>query len=242
MKVNKKYNSALALTLICLVLGFMLAISFRTQKDVEQTTGIRDTELRNKVVELVNKNESLEDHLGELEELLNEYRNKTTSGESTAEILTRELEQVRRAAGLTDVKGEGIIVTINDATSDSNLYEDPNLFIVHDEDLLNVVNVLKAAGAEAISVNGLRMVALSEISCAGPVILVNQTRLAPPYIITAIGNNNDLQSSINMRGGIGEKLRFWGIDIKVEVKDEVLVPSYKGRMDFKYLLPEKDGE
>lgn len=240
--MNRKQSSTLALTLICLILGFMMAINFRTQQDVELTTGVRDTELRSKVIELVNKNENLETHISELEKLLNEYRTKSVSGESTAEILTQELDQIRHLAGLTDVKGQGVVVTINDATSESNQYEDPNLFIVHDEDLLNVVNVLKAAGAEAISVNGLRIVAQSEISCAGPVILVNQTRLAPPYVVSAIGDMRNLESSLNMRGGIVEKLRFWGIEIEVDVLEDVFVPSYKGKIDFKFLQPVKEGE
>lgn len=219
----------------------MLAINFRTQQDVEQSLVVRDTELRSKVIELVNKNENLEGHIRELEDLLNQYRSKATSGESSSDLLQQELRKLQTISGLTEVKGEGVVVTVNDSTRDSR-NEDPNLFIVHDEDLLKVVNVLKAAGAEAISVNGLRITALSEITCAGPVILVNQTRLAPPYIIKAIGNTNNLQASLNMRGGIVESLRFWGIEIEVEPQELVTISPYTGRIDFQYIQTEEDGE
>lgn len=220
----------------------MLAINFRTQQDVELSLGVRETELRSKVIELVNKNQSLEEHIKEVESLLNQYREKASSGESSGELLKKELEELRMVAGLTEVFGEGVIVTINDSSKEGRQGDDPNLFIVHDEDLLKVVNVLKAAGAEAISVNGLRITALSEISCAGPVILINQTRLAPPYVITAIGNKNNLQASLNMRGGIVEKLTFWGIEVDVETHDYVTVPSYRGKVDFKYLQQVKEDE
>ncbi len=240
--MGKKDNSTIALTLICLILGFMLAINFRTQQDVEQTVGVRETELRSKVIELVTQNQNLERHINELEGLLNQYRINAISGDSSAQILTTELEKMKVMAGFTDVTGQGVVVTINDSKKDRNQNEDPNLFIVHDEDLLNVVNVLWAAGAEAISINGHRLVSFSEISCAGPVILVNQTRLAPPYVVNAIGNKNNLVASLNMRGGIVERLKFWGIEVEVEAKDSILIQSYKGKSEFQYISKAKDDQ
>lgn len=240
--MGRNNSSTVALTFICLVLGFMLAINFRTQQDVEISMGVRETQLRSKVIELVNRNQSLEEHLRGVESLLNQYRAKASSGESSEELLKQELLELRMIAGLTDVVGEGVIVTINDSSKDRRQGDDPNLFIVHDEDLLKVVNVLKAAGAEAISINGLRLTALSEISCAGPVILVNQTRLAPPYVIKAIGNKNNLQASLNMRGGIVENLNFWGIEVEVETQAQVMVPSFRGRIEFNYSEQLKEGD
>ncbi|SES73195.1 DUF881 domain-containing protein [Anaerobranca gottschalkii] len=240
--MGNKDKSTVALTLICLVLGFMLAVNFRTQQGVEQHLGVRETELRNKVIELVTKNQSLESQIKELEDLLNQYRSKAAAGESPSELLKQELENLQVLAGLTDVYGEGVIVTVNDSTKERRQYDDPNLFIVHDEDLLKIVNVLKAAGAEAIAINGLRLTAFSEITCAGPVILVNGTRLAPPYVIKAIGNKNTLQASLNMRGGIVENLRFWGIEIDVELSDEIHIPSFKGRVELQYIKTNKGGE
>ncbi len=74
------------------------------------------------------------------------------------------------------------------------------LILIHDEDLLKLVNELKAAGAEAITVNEQRVVASTEIRCAGPTISVNNNRISPPYVIQAIGDPAGLESALKMRG------------------------------------------
>ena len=74
--------------------------------------------------------------------------------------------------------------------------DDPNRYIIHYENLLYLVNDLRNAGAEGISINGQRIVVSSEIRCVGNVILVNTTRLAPPFEISAIGDPKALELSL----------------------------------------------
>ena len=77
------------------------------------------------------------------------------------------------------MKGPGVTVEMNDAQKPVGSGQDPNLFIIHDDDILAVVNELFAAGAEAMCINGQRVVATTEVRCVGPVIMVNGNRVAP---------------------------------------------------------------
>jgi uncharacterized protein YlxW (UPF0749 family) len=126
--------------------------------------------------------------------------------------------------------GKGVIVTIDDSNSGAMGGDNKNLYIVHDEDLLRVVNELRAAGAEAISINGQRLTANSEIRCTGPTVVINETRLAAPFIISAIGNPQTMESSLKIRGGVLENFKFWGIKAEVKIDDNVKIPLLSGDM------------
>ena len=77
--------------------------------------------------------------------------------------------------------------------------------------------------------------ATTEVRCTGPTILLNKNkRLAPPYVITAIGNPDILESSLKMKGGVAETLQFWGIQVAVKKLPEVIVPAYSGGIRFEY--------
>ena len=138
------------------------------------------------------------------------------------------IAELKLQAGLLPLEGQGVIVTMDDSTSKVRADENPNLYVIHDDDILRVINELRAAGAEAISINGQRLIATSEIRCAGPTLSVNNVRSAPPYEISAIGDKNSLEKSIRMRGGVEETLKVWGIRLKVESSDEIYIPAYTG--------------
>ena len=97
-----------------------------------------------------------------------------------------------------------------------------------------MVNELRAAGAEAISLNGQRLIGSSEIRCVGPTVLVNERRLAAPFVISAIGNPQTLESSLKLRGGVIENFKFWGIKADVVQSDQVRVPAFKGNRTFEF--------
>jgi uncharacterized protein YlxW (UPF0749 family) len=174
-------------------------------------------------------------------EVLREQMSKVVEGEKTAETIRAELAKVRMVAGLTTTEGSGVVVTLNDSKRQAGPGESPELFLVHDNDILQVVNELFAAGAEAVSVNGQRMIATSEVRCSGPVISVNNVRIGPPYEIHAIGNPDALDSALHMRDGILDTLRAWGIEAKVQKLPAVQVPGYKGGLYFQYAKQVPEG-
>ncbi|MBR6343052.1 MAG: DUF881 domain-containing protein [Selenomonadaceae bacterium] len=205
---------------VCMVLGFMLAVQFRTTQDIKGNVPFqRVEELSARLLETEQERDGLREELKLL-------RENTASSMGTDEL--------RKQAGFTALEGEGIIVRMDDSTMTSKAGENPNLYLIHDDDLLRVINELRAAGAEAISVNGQRLIGTSEIRCAGPTLSVNNVRSSAPFEIRAIGEKKTLENAIKMRGGVAETLKVWGIQLEMELSDNVRVPAYKGSLKFVY--------
>jgi len=162
-------------------------------------------------------------------------------GQDQVAVLQAELQKARVLAGLTEVEGPGVSVEMNDSTRPAQPGQDPNVFLIHDDDVQKVVNALFAAGAEAVSVNGHRLITTSEIICAGNVIIVNGARIAPPIKILAIGNPETLEAGLKMRGGVVDSLVLWGIEVKIKIEEKVTLPAYSGSLNLQYATPVKKG-
>lgn len=219
-----------AIALVCAVLGFMLAVQFRTTQDIRSSVPFQ------RVEDLSQRLSQTEKERDNLLKQMHELR-QTTGLESA----TKENENIRMGAGVVALEGKGIVITVDDSKRLSKAGDNPNLYLIHDEDLLKIINELWAAGAEAISINEQRLIATSEVRCAGPTLSVNNTRYSPPYEIRAIGEPQTLENSLKMRGGVIETLQFWGIQISVKNQEIVQVPAYKGTFRFEYAKSVKDG-
>ena len=152
----------------------------------------------------------------------------------TKELLKQDLTVALKNAGLTDVRGPGLVITMNDSLADLGT-TDLNYYLVHDEDLLNLVNELKSSGAEAISINDKRVVAMSSIRCAGATILINDEKVAPPFVIKAIGDAALLESAINMRGSYVDILKGWGIRFTITRESDIFIPKYNKPIQSQYI-------
>jgi uncharacterized protein YlxW (UPF0749 family) len=231
----KNKDFIVTITVICFILGLIFTMQIKTvKKNTETTTISRTSELQAQYSELKKEYDNLAETLVEKDKLIQEYRNAQTEDE-TKELLKQDLTNALKDAGLTDVRGQGIVITMNDSLENLGENVDLNIYLVHDEDILNVVNELKATGAEAISVNEQRIVAMSEIRCAGTTILVNGKRLAPPYIIKAIGDSASLESGVSMRGGYVDILKGWGIRIDIKKENDVFIPKYSNPISNRYM-------
>lgn len=231
------------LLVLCGVLGAMLGLSVKTQ-NVKQQQDRRDRVQGS--TWLMTANADLQKRIAQLQ-IDNAQLVKASAGSDSRKTVTlsEDLAKTQFLAGLTAVKGEGVIVTLNDSAKpfpkDMPLgalgATPPN--IIHDFDINQVVNELKAAGAEAISVNDQRLIATSPIRCAGTPIFVNNTLQPPPYVIKAIGNPKLLLASLNISGGIAEQIK--GYDpamFKAEKSPKPLtIPAYSGAIEPKYARP-----
>lgn len=216
----------LSIACVCMVLGFMLALQFRTTQDIKEVMPLQRVEV------LTERLQKLESENQDLKYELDEFKQKAEG--DTASKISKDMLLM---SGTVPVEGPGIIITIDDSSQESTQgNDDLNIYLVHDEDLLKVVNELRAAGAEAISMNGQRMTANSEIRCAGPTLSVNNVRSAPPFVIRAIGNIADLESAINMRGGVADTLKVWGIKLDVQQKEKLWIPAYENTFRYKYAV------
>lgn len=118
------------------------------------------------------------------------------------------------------------------------IYDDISAHIVHDADLRAIVNELKNAGAEAISINGQRLVSTTAITCIGNVIKVNDERITSPFTIKAIGLSESL-AGINRPGGYIEKLKENGIVVNIKKSNKIEIPKYTGAISSKYMSLQK---
>lgn len=207
----------IAITFACVLLGIMLVTQYKAAQDTLPVTSQRAEELISKVRDLEADNKALKKQISEL------GGNKDT-----------QLQELRYDAGVLPVEGPGIIVTLDDSTQPKMQGANPNLYIIHDEDLLRIVNELRAAGAEALSINGQRLIGTSEIRCVGPNININGKILSPPFEIKAIGDMHSLLGALNLRGGVKESLKYWGIELQIRKLEMIVVPAYEGAFRHEY--------
>jgi uncharacterized protein YlxW (UPF0749 family) len=222
---------------ICLLMGIMLSVQFRTSESYG--TDLRDS---SRVDELVLKNSSLSDEKDALSQEVVSLREKLTNVDTGNQLtldLQAELKKSNMAAGLIPVYGPGIIVTLDDSPRAIQPGGNPNDLLVHDEDILKVVNEMRASGAEAISVNDERITAMSEIRCAGTTILVNTNKIAPPFIIKATGDPQLLESGLSIRGGQLEILKTFGLQVQLERSDRIDIPAYNGALKIQFTNPKE---
>ncbi len=214
MMIKKHYS--LALTATCVILGVIIGVQVNTVKQQRMTT--EKQRLSEATVALNQMQAERDDLLKQneaLEKTLKEYQEGNFG---------KEMEQLLAFAGLTEVSGSGVTVTMNDSSSRGG--GDMNAYLVHAEDLLSVVNELYAAGAEAVSINGQRMVSKSAITCAGSIVMVNNVRVAAPFEIKAVGDSDVMHSALYFPGGVVDNLSPWGIEISVRKEAVVEVPAY----------------
>ncbi|HWI66312.1 MAG TPA: DUF881 domain-containing protein [Symbiobacteriaceae bacterium] len=227
-----------AIALVCVVLGFMLSMQFKVQRQVQ----MRDLATSSRSQELAGQlqlAESARDAaMKELDDLRQEMT-KVINQQAGFEDLGKQLSDAQLAAGLVAMTGPGVVVELRDSTRPLLPGENPNNQLIHDADVLKVINELLIAGGESVSVNEQRLIGRSEIRCAGPVIVINGIRTAPPIVIKAIGNPEHLEQAIEMKGGVGEDLRNFGIQVTVKKEQNLTVPAYKGSLKLQYATPAK---
>lgn len=227
----KKEQIVMAIT-IGLSSFILVAIMFMQFKVVEQTdkTSIEtmtETELRSELLAWREKYEELELKRQEVLKKIEEYKEEYKSDEETERLLEKELADLHMLLGETDVAGQGIIITIND----ENL-EDERIYY---EDLLYIVNGLKGAGAEAISINNHRVINRTDIVEVNSYIRINSRNISSPYTIKAIGNQTYLESALLGVGGYVDELKKWGFDVQIERNDKVEIEAYTNELSYKYM-------
>lgn len=144
------------------------------------------------------------------------------------------MKEQAKISGCTDLRGPGITVKISD-----NLSED--IFSMHDKivhnlDILAIVNDLNVKGAEAIAINGKRIVSGTEISCIGPVIRINGEAQAPPFIIKAIGKPSDLLSAIEDENSYANLIKsYFGINVSAMKNLDIFIGKNADEINYDFV-------
>ncbi len=214
---------------VCLVLFAVMFMQFKTieETDITAIENMRETELRVAISEWKNKYEETVKQLQSNKKSINEYVQKLEKNEEASELVDKDLKESNMILGKTDVYGEGVTITLSSSEEREVRYRD----------LLELINELRYAGAEAISINDVRILSNTYIAQPdGILILVNGQRVASPYVIKAIGNQTYLSSTLSLKdSGYIDKARAVGLNIKLETGKNIKILKYSGDMNIKYM-------
>ncbi len=235
-----KKQIAITLGVMCILLTSGIIIQINTTKKNTISNNIRtsNNDLRDEVLQWKEKYEKIYAELQSSENRLEEVRQQATQNNNDFTEIEQELKSANSLLGLTELTGEGIVITVADnnnaSVKDKNLSDE----LVHNTDLIEIVNELKNSGAEAIAINGQRVLSTTSIDCVGAVISVNGEKINSPFVISAIGNK-ELLNGITRPGSYIGIMEEDGVEIKIEKSDEVTIPKYNKVLNAKYMTIKK---
>ena len=213
-----------------------ICIQVRTVNNYSTKIG-QNYDQNNLRAEVLKYKEKYENKIKEIEELDNQLEKKieqATNNNANLEDARNQIQEGNKLIGLTEVTGAGVIIKLSDSKLDASTALDPSLLVVHDLDVYYVINELKNAGAEAISVNGQRVVPTSAIECGGNIITINGEKIGSPFEIKAIGLPENL-ANLNRTGGYLEKMRSDNVGADLKKSNNITIPKYSGIINYKYV-------
>lgn len=237
MEQKTKNKGALILEItagiIALLLVASMFIQFRTVDESKEIDleGMREDELKTQIASYKSKYEETMEQYELNKNKIDEYTTAMNEDKETTAILDEELQRAKNLMGLIDVTGEGVIVTLTD-TEDA-------LYTYTADDLIQLINELKYAGAEAISINDNRIINLTDIATlTNNLIVMNggNVRLSSPYVIKAIGDKTYLLSTLSVKNsGYIDQMKANGMKIEVEQKNNIEIKAYNGEIETNYM-------
>ncbi len=224
------------------VVGFLVVTQLRSRQPLRQATDLPTWRLQ-ELAQLVRQQEAarerLEAEVAALRRQAADYETALTAGRGLSQEMARDLEQLRLVLGLTPVEGPGVRVVLA-----PGLEPPPGLQAVgilppevQAQDLAGLVNELWSAGAEAMAINDVRMLATTGIREVGGDIVIAGAVVPPPYRVEAIGNPAALQAGLAIRGGFVEGLRSVGLEVEVEPQPRLRLPARPTADAFRYARP-----
>lgn len=229
---------------LCLAIGFFIVVQSKITNGLQlyvsaktitdyQTTITSEIEDTARIQKLVKETEK---KLAEYEALINDENT------DIKDKLLDELNYYKLIGAKTKVKGEGVVVIVDDGTRELYEGEDPNSVLVHDMDILTIINELNRSGAEVLAVNGQRVTNTTSISCSGYTVRINGQFFARPFEIRAIGDSKRMAAALIGPDGYGTLLQDYGVIFKVTIKDDVTIPMYPEEQNYKFTTKVSEGE
>jgi uncharacterized protein YlxW (UPF0749 family) len=237
--MKKKYLG-LNILILTIILGILVSFQIKSKNSKYEYVSLDTISDYKQSIEKENVEiEKMKSQIEEHKNRIKDYETIKTNDGDISKLVNNKIMEFKTVSGLTDVYGPGVMIIITDATRDLIEGEDPNMAIVHDLDILNIINDLKIAGAESISINNQRILSSTEIACSGYTIEINGRDYGLPYIIRAIGDPGHLEAAINGPESTGYLLKEFGIFVEVNTKTYIRIPKYDDDISYKYLTIEK---
>ncbi len=237
-----KWTISVVIGIVCFILMAIMFMQFKTvdQTDMTSIEVMRESDLRTELATWKSKYEDVSKKLEDNNQKIQEYKQGTRDNIQTGKILETELADAKRSLGLTDVVGEGVVVTLTDNDVAPEYYSDDDVYDgkINVYDLLQLINELKLAGAEAISINDIRVVDRTDITMVNNTyIVVDGNRVNSPYVVKAIGNSTRLQSGLMQKnsGYMDKIINAYDKKADVSVEKEIEIPKYEKDWDIKYM-------
>ncbi|SJZ33451.1 DUF881 domain-containing protein [Garciella nitratireducens] len=237
---NKK--NFFIIIIIFFITGLITGIQFKQQPSKTDIITMKNIYERKQAIE----NEKLEieklrSTIEHLDEKLEKYNASDYNVDEVIISLQSELEKIKILIGEKDLEGPGIRIYMKD--SDKYVQgQNINNFIIHNSDVLEVINDLKAAGAESIAINGSQIVWNSQIDCNGATIKVDDKIYAPPFIIEAIGDPDQLEAALNSPNSIVQLMKIWNIQVHITKVDNIKIKKRESAPQYKFLKIAEEGE
>lgn len=222
-----KITMTICVGCIALILTMIMFTQFKTvdETDITAIETMRETELRAELASWKEKYEELETKTAEVDGKISEYRKELDENANSSNVLQEEVKEAETYLGYTSLQGQGIIVTLKDKDDK----------VVNYSHLLQLVNELNAAGAEAISINDERIISMSEIvTVKDKIVTINERKVAGPFTVKAIGDKKYFESALSIKGGYIDLMNAAEIDVSYTVEDNIVVPAYEGEQKFEY--------
>lgn len=218
---------AITMFFVCILLMAVMFMQFKTvdETDIANIESMRETELREAISSWKTKHEELETRMAEVQTKIEEYTESIETDKEASSVSEKELEASNLIIGKTDVEGEGIVITLADDEEGVTSYT-----------LLELVDELRYAGAEAISINDIRLTNMADITeIANGTFYINGQRTQGPFVIKAIGNQTYLTSSLTVKNSgfvdqYSDRLR-----VSLEKQKRVKILKSNQEMTVKYL-------
>lgn len=217
--------------IVCIVLVSVMLMQFRTieQTDITEIESMRESDLQEALVDWKARYDETMTQLEDVNDRIDEYNKTIEDSESASKLIDEELKESRILVGKTDVYGEGVTVT---------LVDNDNYKITADQ-LIDLVNELRYAGAEAISINEQRVLATTDIvdMAEYTYILVNSQRIeGPSYVVKAIGNKEEISTILNLKGsGFIDRYITLGYNVSSKQDNRIEIPKYNGEFEIKHM-------
>ncbi|KQX57536.1 hypothetical protein ASE09_24730 [Streptomyces sp. Root66D1] len=209
-------RAQLVVALLLFVLGLGLAIQVSSTSDNSALRGARQEDLVRILDELDDRTQRLEDEKARLEKQRTELESSSDQAEEARKQTQEKEQQLGILAGTVAAEGPGITLTVGDPTG-----------AVESDMLLDAIQELRAAGAEAIQVNGVRVVADSYFTGSGDDMRIDGTKVAAPYVFKVIGKPEDLEPALNIPGGVVQTLEKEQATATVERSAKIVVDALR---------------
>lgn len=232
-----KASRNISFLIVATVLGALISLQWNSPPSSVPISHERAAELT--IQRLEAEQEALKATIGQLRAQLDTNQQQSTTRTKMLEEIKAQLARQKLRAGLLPVQGPGVQVVLDDGAQRA-LPSGPGDYLVHEYDIRDVVNLLWMAGSEAIAINQERVVATTSIYCVGSTIMVNDTRLSPPYVIQAIGLS-DTQSEVlrnpSYLRDLKDRAGRYGVRFQVTKAWNLRLPAYAGSFAIRYARP-----